>query len=414
MVTPPHSSPPSSGFTSDARASVQRLRSSLAAAFSALDADPSRPQSLARQFNLDKSLAWRISKVLTAADPLRAVLHVPGRSGLRIVLRTLENAGCAAPMLAEIRLAIRDFESLIERHAGDRETLAMMVENLDPDSGRRRAESHRKMSFVGNSATWGVRAHTHLSSHILAPSAASNDTLDVATACGLLGFRRLRPEAPWAVATIRGYQNDDGTSLPSANVTPIDESAAALHGAPILAEFSSSPLPALRVMRDAHGSTRLEIVEGPIGKTAAATCLAAWIRRNSVPIFREESNKYGELFVMLNTPAEVLYHDVFIHRALPFQSNPAVFVYSQLPGGPVYPSGGREKGLLPIAENLVDLGMPPFVTTRDVPRYRELFETVCRRAGWDPADIHGYRFRLKYPPIPAIAVFRFELPQRPA
>ena len=41
-----------------------------------------------------------------------------------------------------------------------------------------------------------------------------------------------------------------------------------------------------------------------------------------------------------------------------------------------------------------------------MPRYRQLVETVFERLGHSATDFAGYRLRMRFPPIPTLAVFR--------
>jgi hypothetical protein len=183
--------------------------------------------------------------------------------------------------------------------------------------------------------------------------------------------------------------------------------------APLLAEFCSQPPPALRIAPGPPGVTRYEIVEGPVGNTATCTAISAWVWRAGVSPWRTETDRFGEHFVHLSTPVKLLVHDLFVHRDVPFSLPPQADLYSQLPGGPVFPAGGRDRGRLPLANGVIDLGSgPPDAVAPEVPRYQTMIERVCERLGHPAAEFAGFRLRLPYPPIPALAVLRHELPRR--
>ena len=92
---------------------------------------------------------------------------------------------------------------------------------------------------------------------------------------------------------------------------------------------------------------------------------------------------------------------------------PTLHLYSNLPGGPIYPSGGRERGQLPLNETITNLGAsPPDVVTPEVPRYRQMVGMVMERLGANLDDFEAYRLKLKYPPMPTVMVFRHELRER--
>jgi hypothetical protein len=48
-----------------------------------------------------------------------------------------------------------------------------------------------------------------------------------------------------------------------------------------------------------------------------------------------------------------------------------------------------------------------------MPRYRAMIQSVFDRMGWNAQDFYGFRFTMRYPPIPTVAVFRYSLAQRP-
>src|SRR5262249_44493793 len=156
-------------FEEHARFATRRLRMAISEAFSSLDADPTKPQVLARRFGIDKSLSWRLSRLMTENDPLVAIPHLPGNAGLGIVMRSLKHAGTRSDLLDAMQTAIDEFDRMVGMHAGDRETLKMMVGSASPDARQQRDESQRKLSFLGNSATWGVQARLQICTSFIAP-----------------------------------------------------------------------------------------------------------------------------------------------------------------------------------------------------------------------------------------------------
>ena len=56
----------------------------------------------------------------------------------------------------------------------------------------------------------------------------------------------------------------------------------------------------------------------------------------------------------------------------------------------------------------------PDVIAPELPRYGRMVETVFQRLGFTATDFVGYRLKIAYPPIPATALFRHVLPEKPA
>jgi hypothetical protein len=388
---------------------LQRVRGALAELLASVGADATQSQEMARQFGLNKNLTWKISRIVRENDPYAVIPHIPGRSGMNIFIKSLQKAGAPGKMVASVRGAISEFDRMVETHSGDRETLEMMLGNLTSDGEQQRNEMQRRLSFRGNSATWGVQARIQLCMNFIAPS-DDPDWVDLAWVSGLVDFRRLRRDAVWAMASTRKVA-DDGTPMPLGAIEPIDTSFSGEDAAPLLGDFCSKPVPEIRLVTGPDGMMRYELVEGPVGKTAAATCVIGIVGRSFVRRTRIANDTLGEHGARLYTPVELLIHDLFVHRELEYALSPEVALYSQMPGGPVYPTSGRDRGLLPVRERVQERGgCPPDLVTPELPRYRQMTQTVFERAGWDADDFYGFRFRMRYPPIPALAILRYELP----
>jgi hypothetical protein len=150
-----------------------------------------------------------------------------------------------------------------------------------------------------------------------------------------------------------------------------------------------------------------------VGMTAAATCLVGWKHRGVAELRSKPENECGEYSASLNTPAELLIHEFFVHKSLTFATDPDLFLYSALPGGPAYPSEGREVGLLRLNDRVTPINPsdPAQFVCPEVPEYAALVSTAIRNMGASPEDLVGFRRRLTYPPIPAISIFRHDLPR---
>ena len=270
-------------------------------------------------------------------------------------------------------------------------------------------EAFRKSGYQAGAAVWGVHARMQLASQIVAPGTTAG-MLDLAVVCGLSGFRRLRADVPWAVSSVQAWDGEssfDGEY--QSKIGPIDP-AIRRGDVPLLRGFCSQPLPEMRTIEHPAKTHRYMLAEGPVGKTAAATVFLGWMVRSVASIRQSFPDETGDHIVNLSTPVEELVQDLFIHRDLQVAMNPTAHVYSQLPGGPQYPAGGKNAAPLPVPTNVQDLGAgPPDPTMVEIPRYREMVEMAARRLGHALDDFAAYRFRLRYPPIPATAVMRHNL-----
>jgi hypothetical protein len=315
--------------------------------------------------------------------------------------------------VAAVRLALKEYDRMVELHAGDRTTLEMMLGNLTRDGEQQRNESHRKLSYLGNSATYGVQARVQLTVNIIAPSHVE-DKVDLAWLCGLVDFRRLRYNIPWAVAMARKFETN-GSSLDVGTIEPLDPDYADPGVAPLMGKFCSDPTPEVRAVQTSNDMLRFEIMDGPLGNTAASTCIVGLFGRAFITRYRYDTNVLGEHIARLSTPSEYLIHDLFVHEDLAYAFSPRISLYNQLPSAPEYPVSGRDQGLLPAEEKVVELGKGPSgLMTVEIPEYRSMVEGVYDRLGWEAGRFHGFRFKMRYPPIPALAVLRYDLTERPS
>jgi hypothetical protein len=399
-----------SDFEADLKAVAHRLRSSILGLMASVNQDVSNPQAIARQFGLDKNLTWKISKVVQESDAFAALAHFPGQASVRALLKAFERAGATESSVRAMRQAAADFDHIVRVHSGDRVTLDMMLDNLVAERRHERMEIHRRTLYRGLSATWGVQARLQLCVNVVAPS-DDPDWVDVAWLSGLVELRRLRRDTPWAIASV-GKFADDGSPLPVGTLEALDPRFNGPDTAPLLGDFCSKPLPDIRPAPPAGNMVRYQLVQGQVGKLAAVSCIIGLKGRSLVRRTKAENYTCGEHGARLYTPAELLIHDLYVHRDLRYAMSPELAVYSHMPGGLMYPGCEPGQGLLPVGDPVVSLGsQPPDVLTPEFPRYSKMIHYVFERSGWDMHDFAGFRVKLPYPPIPALAVLRYPLPE---
>ena len=387
------------------RQAVQGLRGALTELLGSIDGLPDRPLQLARHLGLNKNLAWKLVKIVKANDPIEAVQHIPGESGVRILLDAFKEHGAGKRELEAVRDAVAEFDRMVTVHTGNRASLELMLGSLAPGSlDRGRLEAGRKLAFQGNSSTLGVQARARLSLQIVAPSATEEGMVDIAAVGGLVGFRRLRSNATWPLLTTQGFTDDDRDPGPIMR-TPLVEGS----GLPLLADFCSKPLPELRALQSAAGVT-YELCEGPVGHTAESTCIFGWYTRALGSVYARGEDPVAEFILALHTPVEAAVFDILVHRDLPFEGEPELKMFSAMHGQPAFPISQHGRYEIPGKPTLQNLGAePPVVATAHFPRYRELIEFTAEKAGWNLSEFRGYRLELRYPPIPSASVMTYPL-----
>jgi len=402
-------------FEADAATVLRQMRGVLAQFVAAVPGGASKPVELCKSLGIDMKLSWSLFQIVGATDLLAAGQYVPRPGATRKLLRAAARHGVPADLLERMSSAAGEFERLVKVHAGDRPTFDLMIDGRASNGLDRIHVAHRRDAFRANSHIWGVQAKTKLLAHFLQPG-TENGMADGAVIRGLVGFRRIRPNVPWVIARARCV-DDDGVvrRIPARSLLepPADDALGGSATVPFLTEFCTKPLPECRCINRTDGFVEHELVEGPVGSTAAITCIMGDVVRNAAPYYRDEHNLHNEYTAFVRAPCEVLINDLFVHEDMFGPLTPELIVFGDLLGGPEYPGGGREPPRLPVDEAVDYLGKGPGgIATADVPRYAELARYVFERLGWDGERFDVYRVRVAYPVVPSIVVMRHPLRDR--
>lgn len=397
------------GFDQDCQTSVGRLRQSLLELYATVGAAPDAPQEVARAFDLNKNLTWKVAKIIAAQSATDALHHLPGTAAVRILLRAMGKAGAPATLLDRVQGAYDDVEQVVQVHVGDRSTLELVLDGQGPDRGER-LELSRKIAFRGNSGVWGVQARAKLTLAMMAPNSGDASKLDIAIVRGYIGFRRLRSELSWPIS-IRQDWSGEGEPY-SGNWEPI-EPGHVVDGLPLLKDFSSPSLPRIEMRPTAQGVYYV-LSPGPVGNKGAFDCFFGDIERGQSSRYRSGEELHGEFVSAISVPVEQQLLDVVMHRDLATDLGPEALVYGDPFGARSLVSGAANQCRLPISEKAHPLpGSPPIMGTPLLASYPEIARRVYARMGWRPEEFVGVRLRVKYPPMGTNVSLRFELPERP-
>ncbi|HEY4081201.1 MAG TPA: hypothetical protein VGM81_10910 [Burkholderiaceae bacterium] len=403
MTAAPH-------FSTDLDHVARHLRAALSSMLLAAGLDPTDPQSLARQWGVNRQLSWKVAKIIQIRDAYIALQHLPGSEGLAIILKKAEQAGVEAPILDKVRHAADAFEHLIDKHCGDRAVFDIMGSELSQvEQARQHQENLRKQFFLGASSIWGAQTKVNLVSWFICPSAEPGKEashLDLVNLKAWVGFRRLRENLPWAMSR-QMSRHDSGAVMSVPTTEALDPRSSST--VPALHDFCSKPVPEFNV-REEGGRTTVSLAPGPVGNAGLLTCAFGKIQRG-LPRFRSENDQFSRLMCYLHVPSEVTIFDLFVHESLTEAMSPAISLSSLMePHEPHQPDAERNR--LPLHEPLIRLGVPsPAPLTLEVPRYAEMIDLAVTRMKRTPQEFVGFRLRMNYPPLPAALVMKYELPE---
>lgn len=393
----------------DCRAALQQLRGAWIDLYAAIGADPHSPQDVARQFGLNKNLTWKLSKVLVAEDALSTVPNLPGGPGVDIALRSFEGAGAPAQLIQRVREAVEGFDGVVERHAGDRANLDLMLDGLGVVGGVP-LEASREMAFKGNSGVWGVQAKARVMVACLSPNRLDDGKVDMAVVAGFLSLRCLRAGISWPLFKFERYEGPAADKQAETDTT--------LDGEPL--STGSMLIRSMGTLRPESIAERREgsIVEYSVqsdivGNTGAFDTFFGRIGRG-LPRYRNEDHESGAAASIMPVPVETLLFDLIVHRDVEV-GNPRAAVYAMPAIGAGAPGRMRDEHLLPLAERFVEMaGRPPVLATTISPRHAELTNLVCERMGHAPEMFRAWRLVLPYPPMGSFVMARWDLPVRNA
>ncbi len=391
-------SPVANEFIHELKQAATQVRASLSSLMTTSGMSPQDPQVLMRKWGVNKTLSWKISKVVQTDDAFLALQQVPGREGIDVLLKKGAAAGANPKNIEATRAAIDRFEKLIETHCGDRVTFEIMGSDITPVGRQQRDEQHRRQLFEGASYLWGVQARMYLNIRFLAPGSTPG-TVDIVSVGGLLDFRRLRENVRWPL--FKRQTTTGGNAAPIAStVEPLDLASVG-QPVPLMLDFCSNPSALLNATSD-PGSSTVELAPGPVGNFGVTTYMVGAIERG-LPNVRDArdpgSAQVAQLWTMLNTPAELLICDIYMHESLR-DSMPPTPILTRTSGNAPPSRAELAQYQLPLSEPLLDLGpalSAPF--TPEVQKYAEIFQSVFSRTGWSSNVFHGFRMKIAYPPV---------------
>jgi hypothetical protein len=237
--------------------------------------------------------------------------------------------------------------------------------------------------------------------------------LDFAALHGFARLTRLRPGTAWPVGRFAA-QSAPGQLMALSSRGPLDPAAAAEHGAPLLAEFCSRPIPRMRFDPDAQGGVDAFVIGEGVGTSAASTVfLGEWVEGVGTK-WAEPSRPHGRVAQFCSTPCEVLVMDHAVHRSLFGALEPELLVVCELGRRVPFPQNKSEPALLTVPERAraMGRGLHAFACA-DLPEYPRMVARACAARGWDPEEFDVYRVRMEWPPIPSTVVMRYRLPEKP-
>jgi len=396
--------PANTTFFVESGAVMQRLRTGISEMLKAMPNRVRTTRDLQKMFGVDVKLCWQVLKLAGPGDALSLAPFVPTPGPMRRFLAAAATAGVDRAVIDQISSAYDAFKEQISIHAGDRPTFEAMATGAtglnDSEDRQKAAVRLRKSNFQTASHYAGVQLDTFLGASFIHPS----DTPGLFNAANLrikLGIRRLRATANFFVNQTKNVTSD--VRIEQSKDTflkgTFDDDSNEKYGAPIIAKFSSNPLPQFSTTSDIDGRTYTKIVGDNVGQTSAVDLVFGQSVFNAPLTLMSMHNTKRTGFgssLDITTPLTVLIMDKLVHRPS-FPNLHQDFTVHWV-DNPAFPAGSETDTALPFHEKLVklDAGVDG-ARTHEVPRYIEMLEFVCDRCNWKIEDFDVYRVRVEYP-----------------
>ncbi len=385
-------------FSNEAVICVRRAQAAVSELLSGAGLGGARPTEVGRILGVDKTLAWKMSRFSESTDLVKAVKHIPGTSGIEIMLKAAEENGVASEQIEAVRIADRAFREFVRQRAGDRRSFEAMLAAGGRDE---RVEMEERKSFYqSGSAIWGVRAKVQMLTLCLRPSQSIDDRIDVLQISGFVNFERLRADVPWIIRRLWTSDTEASTDNDFERV-PICPEAAKNGSLPVIPEFCTHPLPEINQFRGNNGVIYDEMAPGAIGKHGVLTCITGELYNGALPRSWSPDNTFGRYELVLRTPVEWVMFDIFVHEELTNFSDFRYSVFGLLEDRPGVGVGKSHDRPVTDAEDAIRLGTPPIVQSSRYGEYAHLLRHAFERSGWgDLSSYRGYRAEIEYPATP--------------
>jgi hypothetical protein len=399
-------------FETAARAVMREVQEAFARLIEAVPVRPaiSKAADLQKALGVDPKLGWRVFRVANAENPMAAGTEVPSRVSMQKLFKAALKQRVPESVVNRAATAFDEFETLVEEHAGDRDSFASMVSALTAEGSEQIDLNQRRAVYKGNSHIWGIQARSKIACAIIQPSEDDPNLFDAVFLRGVVGLCQLRRNRPFTISAIAMSDNDAITRRHPdiERLDLVDDQ----HGINLLHEFCTHPLPNVRNVEHS-GVLVTQLLNTDVGSGAAFTGFLCDVYRKGSTRYRDEHNRAMRFKSMIESPFESTQVDALIRHGT-FSDQPLVFTARTVARGCGENPDVANADVLFTDEPAAYLGMgADGLHTSDYPRYVEMINYVMERLGWDATEFEAYRYRVAYPVMGTVVVVECPLPEKP-
>lgn len=385
------------------------VRDSIGSILSALPEGWGSVTQVANALGLERTLAWKLTRIASAADPFAVVQHLPGDRAMQRAWDAMERSSAQGALAKEGRTALTEFRAL-EVHVTDRALLNLLVGGQATQGRKDMDLAQRRAAFRASSFLLGANAQILYDATFLGYNAADPKYFDLATIRGFRGLSRMRDGIAWPIARRVMTAETDG------QVEHVGEplfSKDVEQGVPVMRRFCSENLPPLKQIDAPEGFVRFAVEPRVLGKDGALDVFVGERYRRVTRTTASAQEPNHAIGVLLRTPCRLAVIEQYVPRGL-FSSVPmSVVALSTVFGEPTLAEIQMGRGLrVPLFESVEFLGAADrALPVRGLSNHREMAEQGAAGLGCTLAELDVYRTTLEFPPEPTVVVMLAPLPE---
>jgi hypothetical protein len=398
----------SSTLASEVAVAFKDVQWWLGTLLTALPVVPARASELSDSLRASYRVCWQVFEVLKSPDLSVGVRHVPRSGSMQRLLLAAKAQGVAADTVEGLRSALSRFDDVAKSHAGDRDAFATMVGSMGgrAAAGGAGTLACRRTAFRQDSQLWGSQIAVQYVRVIIRRSSTVAGRVDEARTAVKAGLQCLRAGVQPIIHGERNHNSEDTQPIPL-DTEPLDADTNQQCGAPLLAQFSTRPLPRLVKIVAEDGWVYSGVDTEQLGLSGAVNVASGTLLRN----FRLTTLNSGQLahwsVQSFSSPTELAVLEMAVHRPSFGRIVPALRTVPSR-GHSFLAQLTAEPPQLPSTEEWVALGPADLVVPAvEVKDYARLSAYAFDHLGWDPSDFDLFRVTIPYPILNSMAVMWF-------
>lgn len=394
----------------DAPTALLHVRSSFASLAQDAAIGDTRPTGVAQQLGLHKSLARKLSHLVSSTSPHQIWESIPGKNGLDIAFKACVESGATDASVNAVRDSLSKLDEVVRTYAQDRDQFSCMLAELEPAAAESVLRSAREQMYRGASGTIGASTDCAVRIDVLAPPSGEG-TADVLSAKGYFGFMRLR--AGGEVELGRLSVVDIASGQPVTNNRKGLFNASDHRGSPVWPEFTAPKNLPIERSRVTATSVADKLGRTPTGVPGRSDIVFAE-RIDGLPNrYRTEGNTIGRHTHRIRFPSIRFCMLHVVHKSLS-GTDPIATVHtlsSADPGDAGFDWDGTQ---VPCDVEMSELG--PSLAWADVPGERRIslmLDQLIEQTGLARSEFVGHRINIEFPPVFCCVSFAYRLPEAP-